>query len=296
MIAPTYLVYPRSIQSSCRSGNDVPCPPLLWWLQVEELYSILRVVKELTLYCQREDEATAEGGMNRMMLLLTDTLEPTKPLEIVHVRQIGEAGAAGATGAAHTMRAHADLKPLGRKIREVFRNAVGSRFLPRYTPAGLRTHAHLFDHAMFLSPSSRNMMYIDMFVASTAAEGRGLATSQAIKDHIKEDVVKQVAAAITELRSRAAAAREREGVQEVQLTRTPRAVAESSSIAKRLKAAGCVDDMDSDSDDSDGEQKGSSARERPPEEEAKAIVDDWLRVKVRVGPRGSGLAMIRVVS
>lgn len=306
MTAVTNTVFPRPIQCCLFiSGNRLPCPPLFplfWWFQIEELYSILCVVKDLTLYCQREDEATAEGGMQRMLLLLT--LEPTAPLEIVTVAQIGDdqaaataggggaagavggaagaaggaAGTAGADGAAdRTMRTHADLTSLGRKVREVFCQAVGTRFLKRYTPAGLRTHAHLFDHVMLLSPRSRSLSYIDKFAASTAAKDLGLATPDAIKRRIKEEIVEHVKEAVTELRSRAAV--EREMVQEprVQRTRTPAAVTEFT-VAARLRAA--FDGEGSDSDSSEGDE-GSSASERSPGEEAKTILNDWLKSKVR---------------
>ncbi|CAN0044929.1 unnamed protein product, partial [Ectocarpus sp. 12 AP-2014] len=53
--------------------------------EFEEVYSILRVVKDVTLYCQSASEATAGGAVNRIVLLLTTTLEPMEDLEIVHV-------------------------------------------------------------------------------------------------------------------------------------------------------------------------------------------------------------------
>lgn len=98
--------------------------------------------------------------MNRIVLLLTITLESMEDLEIVHVPVIGAEGAAGGADAggvdasdsagasSRTMRSHTDLTETGRATREAFATAIAKRFLPRYQRAKLKTHPDLFDHAI----------------------------------------------------------------------------------------------------------------------------------------------------
>lgn len=247
------------------------------------------MVKDVTLYCQNASEATAEGGMNKIVLLLTDTLEPTGDLVVEHVPVIGAAGAdasasaegadASASGArSRTKRSHADLTQTGRATREAFATAIAKRFLPRYTPEGLRKHPHLFDQVMLLSPKSRKMKYMDKLVTSSAAQGRGLASAAAIKARVVEEVVSLTAEAVTENRRRSAAARAVDD-STTQRTRTPQDVADASENLKRLEAAGMID-SDSDDGGGGGQVQGSAVRERSPDEEAKAIVDDWTALKV----------------
>ncbi|CAB1111867.1 unnamed protein product [Ectocarpus sp. CCAP 1310/34] len=257
----------------------------------EEVYSILRVVKDVTLYCQSASEVTAGGAMNRIVLLLTTTLEPMEDLEIVHVPVIGAEGAAGGADAeganggagrrasSQTMRSHTDLTETGRATREAFATAIGKRFLPRYQRAKLETHPQLFDHAMFLSPGSRKMKYIGRLVTSSTAVGLGLANANAIKARVKDEVIGLVTNAVAQIRRKLAAERVEVDVSTAPRTRTPRTVAEGSERVKKLQRANLVD-SGSDDDSSNDEQQGSTVRERSPEEEAKTIVDDWMNLRV----------------
>ncbi|CAN0339225.1 unnamed protein product [Laminaria digitata] len=71
-----------------RKGDPFPLAKLR--VEFEEVYIILRVVKDTTVYCQTTNEATAEGGLQRVFLLLTNTLEPTQQLQAQHVPAIGQ--------------------------------------------------------------------------------------------------------------------------------------------------------------------------------------------------------------
>ena len=48
----------------------------------------MRTLKDYTVYCQTTYEATAEGGMQKMVSLLSLTLEPTKDLVMLRVPEI----------------------------------------------------------------------------------------------------------------------------------------------------------------------------------------------------------------
>lgn len=248
-------------------------------IQFEEVYSIVSVVKDVTVYCQTTSEATAEGGMQRVFLLLTDTLEPTKDLKVRHVPVIGRGEAPS-----HTLRPHDDLTETGRNTREAFNTALAKRFLPRYG-AGLRSRGHLFDHAMLLSPTMRKLKYIDVLLSSSAGQAAGLASPSEVKGRIKGEVVDLITKAVIEKRARANAevagavargARAGAETSTGQRSKTPQAAAAASANATRLRNAGIFDG----SDDSDVD--AASPRERAPEEEAKAELNDWLQLKVQI--------------
>lgn len=251
--------------------------PLLFCFQFEEVYTIVSAVKEVTLYSQNASEATAEGAMNHTVLLLTQTLEPTNPLVIEHVPSISEesANASASDGPPKTTRRHAELTETGRRTREAFATAIGKRFLPRYTPRGLDKHPHLFDHAMLLSPRSRKLSYINALVDSEAAKGLHLASAAEIKTRLRKEVVTLIAEAVAANRKAVAEQRAEVEPSAVRRSSAPRTVAEEDETAKRMKAAGL---FDSDSDD-DGDV-GAAVGERSPEDEAQAMMDEWLAQKV----------------
>lgn len=168
------------------------------FLQFEEMYNILSMVKECTVYCQTTSEATAEGGLQRIVLLLTESLEPTKPLRVRHVPVIGQEDPA-APG--YTDRPHNLLTETGRKTREAFNAALASRFLPRYK-ARLHTYTHPFDQAMVLSASMRQLRHIDLLLSSTAGKAAGLPSAFDVKKRIYAEVRDLIAKVVVEIRAR----------------------------------------------------------------------------------------------
>ena len=178
----------------------------------------MKAIKDFTLYCQTTHEPTAAGGVEGLVVLLNETLEPSKSLRVEHVKVISkEGGAASQPGAAaqpgeannggpprHTMRAHADLTDTGGATRKAFAVAVGKRWFPRYTNAGLHSRTHLFDHVVYLSPGSRKLKYIDTMLQTTAGKNYDLADAHAIKERVRAEVEDLVTDAIIEIRARAA--------------------------------------------------------------------------------------------
>ena len=172
----------------------------------------MKAMKDVTLYCQTTHEPTAAGGVEGLVVLLNETLEPSKPLRVEHVKVISKEGeAASQPGEAnnggpprHTMRAHDDLTDTGRATRKAFAVAVGKRWFPRYTNAGLHSRTHLFDHVMYLSPGSRKLKYIDTMLQTTAGKSDDLADAHAIKERVRAEVEDLVTDAIIEIRARAA--------------------------------------------------------------------------------------------
>ena len=109
-------------------------------------------------------------GVHRVLqriVLLTDTLEPTKPLRVPHVPVIGQEDAEAPE---YTDRRHDQLTDTGRQRREAFNEALAKRFLPRYKTS-LFTRTHPFDHAIVLSPKMRQLKHIDVLLSAGTAAG-----------------------------------------------------------------------------------------------------------------------------
>ena len=127
--------------------------------------------------CQLTQESIAEGGLLRVFLVLTNTLEPTEPLQVLHVPTIGREDA---DASSETFRPFHALTDIGRKTREVFNAALAKRFLPRHGEA-LTSRTHLFDHDMLISLNTRKFKYIDLLLFSNAGKAIHLATASEIK-------------------------------------------------------------------------------------------------------------------
>lgn len=129
----------------------LPCSST-YFCKFEEVYSIVRALKDYTVYCQTTYEATAEGGMQKMVSLLSLTLEPTKDLVMLRVPEISVVGEEeqdddnSPADPTDVKRRHADLTDTGRQTREAVNRALARRFLARYIGPGLTKRTHLFDH------------------------------------------------------------------------------------------------------------------------------------------------------
>lgn len=253
---------------------------------MEEVYSIVKVVSDDILYCQRTSEPTAQWALENLVILLTETLEPNNPLEVRHVAPIGGDG----SGPSSTLRPHEDLTEIGRQTRDSFRVAFAKRFLPRYG-AGLAGRSHLFDRTMLLSPSGRKMKYVDRLLASTAAVGTALSTAAHIKAKIKAEVVSLLTKAIIEKRARDKKTKDAVGVDDTPVAKRPRSAgrgsaarAASTVIARRRRTAGLMDD-------SDDEVDTDSPVERDAHEEADAILQAWLTLQVKMGGDGACVSL-----
>ena len=172
----------------------------------------MRALKDYTVYCQTTYEATAEGGMQKMVSLLSLTLEPTKDLVMLRVPEIIVVGEEeqdddnSPADPTDVKRRHADLTDTGRRTREAVNRALARRFLARYIGPGLTKRTHLFDHAMLLSPTMCRLGYIGTLARSTAGKAAGMSSESAIKARIQKEVVDLLTKAIIELRKRDAAA------------------------------------------------------------------------------------------
>ena len=160
------------------------------------MYSIVKVVNDNILYCQKSLEPTGQGALRRLFFLLTDTLEPNKPLKIVHVASVG-----AESGTSISRRPHQQLTETGRETRDAFRVPFATRFLPRYGK-NLVNRSHAFDRTMFLCPGSRRLKYVDSLLASTAAVGVALASAFEIKTKIRAEVHSLLTDAVKEKRVR----------------------------------------------------------------------------------------------
>lgn len=89
------------------------------YFQCDEVYIIVRAVKDTTVYCLATNEATAEGGLPRVFLLLTNTMEPTHQLQVLHVPAIGQEDVYAPM---ETLRSHDALIDIGRNTRETSRS------------------------------------------------------------------------------------------------------------------------------------------------------------------------------
>lgn len=233
----------------------------------------MNAVKGVAEYCQATDEATVEGGVARIVILLTDTLECSKNLRVQHVPAIG---AEVADAASHTDRPHDGLTAIGGKTRFVFAAAIAKRFLPRYSSAHLHHHTHLFDHAILLSPRSRKMKHIDLLLESTAAKSHGgLADALAIKTRIHDEVVALIAQAVAEMRARKAVPSEVADVMGPPST-TPQAVPAATHHSDRVRSTGIPDGSDSEA------EGGASPQQLSPQDEAENILKEWLQQEVIV--------------
>lgn len=81
------------------------------------------------------------------------------------------------------------------------------------------------------------MKYIDSLMASSAAVGLRLANTNAIKVHVKDEVIGLVAKAVAEIRRKSATERVEVDASTAPRTRTPRTVAEGSERVKKLQRA-----------------------------------------------------------
>eukprot|EP00904_Undaria_pinnatifida_P011834 jgi/Undpi1/7781/HiC_scaffold_23.g10254.m1 len=164
--------------------------------ELEEEYSIVTVVNDNIFYCQKTLEPTGQGALRRLFFLLTDTLEPNKPLKIVHVAPVG-----AESGTSISRRPHQQLTETGRETRDAFRVAFATRFLPRYGK-NLVNRSHVFDRTMFLCRGARRLKYVDSLLASTAAVGVALASASEIKTKIRAEVHSLLTDAVKEKRVR----------------------------------------------------------------------------------------------
>lgn len=114
----------------------------------------MSAVNNVAEYCQETYKATAEGGLTRVVVLLTDTLESNETLRVQHIPAVG---AEVTDAASHTDRPHDCLTAIGMKTRVVFATAIARRFLCRYSSTCLNARTHLFDHTILLSPRFRKM-------------------------------------------------------------------------------------------------------------------------------------------
>ncbi|CAM9628292.1 unnamed protein product [Ectocarpus sp. 4 AP-2014] len=242
--------------------------------EFEEVHSIMSAVNNVAEYCQETYKATAEGGLSRIAVLLTDTLESNETLRVQHIPAVG---AEVTDAASHTDRPHDCLTAIGMKTRVVFATAIARRFLCRYSSTCLNARTHLFDHTILLSPRFRKMKYIDLLLGSTAAKSCGdLADAPTIKSRIHSEIVTLLTKAVVEMRSRAAMPSEAEGVTGPQ-PRTPQA---ATRDAKRKRSTGFFDDSDSDREAEEGVSATTTPPRCSPKEEAKKILKEWLQQEI----------------
>ena len=140
------------------------------FFEFEEVYSIVCVIKKCTVLCQTTFEPTAEGGLQSIVLFLTDALEPTKALRVRHVPVTCNQDAGAPS---YTDRPHDQLTATGRQIRETSNTALAERFLPR-NGGGLQDRSHLFDHVMVPSLKMHQVKYVDVQLSSIAGKAAGL--------------------------------------------------------------------------------------------------------------------------
>jgi len=259
-------------------------------LQLEELYSIVRALKDFTVYCQKTHEATVEGGMQKMVALMALTLEPAKPLPVLRVPAVivveGEGDGDGdgdddlpATRTTEK-RPHGDLTDLGRRTREVVQTSIAKRFFPRYGD-GLLKRSHLFDRSMLLSPKMLSLEYLGSFAGSTAGKAFGMKPVSEIVARIHEEVIDILTEAVIELSARAAKAAAAAPAGGDNLSGAKRAKTSHPSAAatqdeQDLRELGLLGD-DNGSDNNDGEQPAPQGDAR---EEARSILKAWLETKV----------------
>lgn len=253
--------------------------------QVEEVYSIVKVVNDNIFYCQRTSEPTGQGALMRLFFLLTDTLESKKPLEIVHVAPVGEE-----SGISTSRRPHQQLTETGRETRDAFRAAFAARFLSRYGKH-LANGSHLFDRTMFLCPASRRLKYVDSLLASTAAIGVALASASEIKRTIRAEVHKLLTDAVKEKRVRdKKAAESATAIVDTRAAGTPAAkrarttAGDGSATEGGATVAGGSGSGAAKGvgfwDDSDDDQEHLPPVECDAKEEANSLLNDWMAIKV----------------
>ncbi|CAN0488808.1 unnamed protein product, partial [Laminaria digitata] len=156
--------------------------------EVEEMFAVIDAVRTVVVYSQDTYESTAQGGLQRLVLLATSVLEPKKPLKVKHVPPIGQKESDVAPPA---LRPHDELTEVGAATREAFAKAVATRFVvPRYGK-GLSSHSHRYDMAIFLSPGGRSVKYLDTLKSSTVGELGGFVKPAS---EVKERIVDQARA------------------------------------------------------------------------------------------------------
>ncbi|CAM9530188.1 unnamed protein product, partial [Sphacelaria rigidula] len=93
--------------------------------RVEEVYSIANEVKGVIVYSQTTYESTAQGGLQRLVLVATTALDPEKSLNVRHVRAVGQ----GTEDVEPEVRPSADLTSVAKVTREAFARGVARRFV-----------------------------------------------------------------------------------------------------------------------------------------------------------------------
>ena len=68
----------------------VICQSLLLQFQVDDRFGVIGELRTGVVYSQTTYESTAQGGLQRLLLLVTSVLEPKKPLKVKHVPLIGQ--------------------------------------------------------------------------------------------------------------------------------------------------------------------------------------------------------------
>ena len=249
------------------------------------MYSIVRALKDFTVYCQTTHEPTAEGGMTKMIGLLSITLEPAKPLVMLSVPAVvegeEEADPDLETPATPTpeKRPHSQLTALARKTRVEINSALARRFLTRYGP-GLHTRSHLFDRALLLSPSMFSLKYLDVFAASTAGKACAMRPVPEVRKRIHGELVGLITEAVIELRARDAAAATTANGGDGHQPGAKRAKTSHMSAADKQSHLEMVELGLADADSSGEEGEQPAAQLGDPKEEAEAILKEWLATKV----------------
>ena len=255
----------------------MPCivirPSLLLQLQVEEMFAVIDAVRTVVVYSQTTYESTAQGGLQRLVLLATSVLEPKKPLKVKHVPLIGQKESDIAPPA---LRPHDELTEVGAATREAFAKAVATRFVvPRYGK-GLSSHSHRYDMAIFLSPGGRSMKYLDTLKSSTVGELGGFVKPAS---EVKERIVDQARAILIEGIAKARAMAKTTPV-DVELD-TPSAKRFKSAVdtaddpqQAAFKAAGVMDSS------SDEETEPAGNPDITPKQEADSVLFKWQKTKV----------------
>lgn len=139
--------------------------------------------------------------LQRIDLLLTDTLEPTKPRRVRHVRAIGQEGA---DVPEYTDRHGDQLIDTDYQTREAFNKALAKRFLPRYK-ASLLTRTHPIDRVISLSPKMLHLNHTDVLLSSTAGAAAGLPSTLEVKERIYSGVLDLMSKAVVDTRARSTA-------------------------------------------------------------------------------------------
>lgn len=247
--------------------------------QVEEVYTLVKAVKDVVVYSQTTLESTAHGGLQKTILLGIDAFEPMDSLEVLHVRPIGQSEPAPKP----SVRAHTELTKVAVATREALLDALATRLVrPRYG-AGLVKHSHLYDMAQFLSPETRGMPHLTTIKESTMGRRGGFTNSPGrVKRQIIHQMVSLLVKGILKSQERRAAAPKAPVIQidapSAKRFKSGAAPAVSAEQARRAKLTS-KRMVDLSSDEEEGDESGQSQTD--PVDEAHDILFKWENHKVR---------------